>query len=87
MRSVRQVRGCTLIELLVVIGAFDNDGSAVAPGGGRAFIAGTNGDPVTGAIGIVWDPGSALPALHRPACTGLTTATAKVTAEETRHLP
>ena len=66
---------------------FDNNGTAVAPGGGPAFIANSAGDSSTGAIGIIWDSADERLIVHRPVFEGVGAASTEITAEETRHLP
>jgi prepilin-type N-terminal cleavage/methylation domain-containing protein len=66
---------------------FDGDGSAVAPGGGDAFIATAGGDGLTGAIGVEWDDTHERLTLSRPAYVGLAAAQAELTAEDTLHTP
>ena len=59
---------------------FDIDDTAVAPGGGAAFVIAAGGDGVTGAIGVIWDPGTRELTLARPAYVGNTAETLVITA-------
>jgi type II secretory pathway pseudopilin PulG len=68
------------------IGVFGGNGS-IAPGGGPAYIAGTTGDVLTGAIGVsMTDPAFDV-AIIRPAFLGLDPYRAEVLAGGVSYVP